>query len=47
MEDVLTKPDQQPSKNQPEINKEMMEDVVKGMNDFLNSSQHIHQVCAT
>ena len=35
MEDVLTKPDQQPSKNQPEINKEMMEDVVKGMNDFL------------
>ena len=37
MEDVLTKPDQQPSKNnQPEINKEMMEDVVKGMNDFLN-----------
>jgi flagellar protein FlaG len=37
IEDVLTKPDQQPSKNnQPEINKEMMEDVVKGMNDFLN-----------
>jgi flagellar protein FlaG len=37
MEDVLTKPDQQPSKNnQSEINKEMMEDVVKGMNDFLN-----------
>jgi flagellar protein FlaG len=37
MEDVLTKPDQQPSKNnQSEINKEMMEDVVKGMNNFLN-----------
>ncbi|MFZ0445787.1 MAG: flagellar protein FlaG [Bacillus sp. (in: firmicutes)] len=35
MEDVLTKPDQQPYKGQPEIDKEMMEDVVKGMNDFL------------
>ena len=35
MEDVLTKPDQQPPKNQPEFNKEMMEEVVKGMNDFL------------
>lgn len=36
IEEVLTKPDQQPSKNYIEINKEKMEEVVKGMNDFLN-----------
>jgi len=35
-EDVLTKPDQQASQSQTEVDKEKMEEVVKGMNDFLH-----------
>ncbi|WP_428911000.1 flagellar protein FlaG [Niallia sp. Krafla_26] len=35
-EEALTKPDQQQSRNSYEVDKEKMEEVVKGMNDFLN-----------
>ena len=44
MEDVLTKPDQQPSKNQPEINKENDGGRCQRDERLFDSSQHIHQV---